>query len=136
MELTNKKISVSQDGKMVWVSQYHVIFCTKYKRNVFSKEIRERLGKIIYETAEKFKFKVLELSIFESYVHILLNVSPKLDVYKMVLRIKSEAQVLLKEFPELNSRLPCLWSGANFIYAVGDIELDEINKFLEEQRGK
>lgn len=136
MEITNKKISVSQDGKIVWVNQFHVLFCVKYKRDVFSKVIRKRLGEIIYQTAEKFKFKVLELSIFESYVHLLLNVSPKLDIYKMVLRIKSEAQILLKEFPELNSRLPCLWSGANFIYGVGDIELDEINKFLEEQRGK
>lgn len=136
MNLENEKVSVNQDGKLHYSSQFHVLFCTKYKRNVFNEEIRKRLGQIIYDTAETCKFKVLKLSIFESYVHTVLDVSPKLDIYKMVLRIKSNAQVLLKEFPDLDSRLPSLWSGTNFIYGVGDISLEEINKFLEEQRGK
>ena len=136
MNLTNHKIPIKEDRKTYYSCQYHVLWCSKYKRQVFSPEIMSRLNEIIVEVAKQYKFDILELSIFESYVHLIVNVSPRLDIYKIVLKIKSKAKVLLKEFPKLNSRLPCLWSGANFIYSVGNINLDVINNFLEEQRGK
>ena len=136
MNLTNYIAGVKKDDKTYYSCQYHVLWCTKYKRAVFSENIMKRLKEIIIETADTYKFEILESSIFESYVHLIINVSPKLDVYKMVLRIKSNAQILLKEFSELNSRLPCLWSGTNFIYSVGNVSLDEIHNFLEQQKGK
>jgi len=136
MELNNRKTDVSADGKLVWNCQYHVIWCVKYKRGVFNEQIMLRLKEIIRETASKHKFEVLECEVFESYVHLVMSVSPKLDIYKMVLRIKSEAQILLKEFPELDSRLPCLWSGTNFIYGVGEISLRDITTYIESQIGK
>jgi putative transposase len=45
------------------------------------------------------------------------------------------SNVLRKEFPELKSRLPTLWTQSKFISSVGSVTLEVVKQYIEEQRG-
>lgn len=72
------------------------------------------------------------------HVHLILDVNSKLGgVYRIVSKIKGyTSHELRKEFPELKSRLPTLWTNSRFISSVGSVTLEVVKKYIEEQKNK
>ena len=54
-----------------------------------------------------------------------------------VARIKGRtSNVLNREFPELQRRLPTLWTRSKFIASVGSVSLDVVKQYIENQKGR
>jgi len=71
------------------------------------------------------------------YVHLLIDVSPKIGIWATVNKIKGyTSNILRKEFPELKSKLPTLWTHSKFISTVGSVTLETVKKYIEEQKNK
>ena len=71
------------------------------------------------------------------HVHLLIDVNPKIGVWTTVNKIKGyTSNILRKEFPELKSKLPTLWSHSKFISTVGSVTLETVKKYIEEQKNK
>jgi len=71
------------------------------------------------------------------HVHLLIDVSPKIGVWTTVNKIKGyTSNILRKEFPELKSKLPTLWTHSKFISTVGSVTLETVKKYIEEQKNK
>jgi putative transposase len=125
------------DNHLVYSCQYHVIFCPKYRRPVLKNNIAKRLEDLIFEKQMEYGYKVFDLKILPDHVHLLLDVNPKIGVFRVVNKIKGyTSHVLRKEFPELRSRLPTLWTHSKFISSVGAVTLEVVMKYIEEQKGK
>jgi len=117
--------------------QYHVIFCPKYRRPVLVDDIAERLLELINEKQQEYNFNVLDAEVMPDHVHLLLDVDPKIGVFKVVNKIKGyTSHQLRKEFPELKKKLPTLWTHSKFISSVGTVTLEVVKKYIEEQKGK
>jgi putative transposase len=66
---------------------------------------------------------------------MILDINPRIGVYPTMTKIKGYlSHNLREEFPELKSKLPCLWTNASFISTVGSVALEEIQKYIEEQK--
>jgi putative transposase len=51
-----------------------------------------------------------------NHVHLLVSLDPQFGVHKAVKRFKGASfRYLRKEFPQLKSRLPTLWTNSYFI---------------------
>jgi len=125
------------DNHLVYSCQYHVIFCPKYRRAVLKGDVARRLRELILEKQEEYGYKVLDMEILPDHVHLLLDVNPKIGVFRIVNKIKGyTSRILRKEFPELRSRLPTLWTHSKFISSVGTVTLEVVKKYIEEQKGK
>lgn len=137
MEIVNGNKKYKTDGQLIFSCQYHVIFCTKYRRSVLTEEMGKRVKEIINEKQTEYDFNVIEMEVMPNHVHLLLDVNPKKGVYSIVSKLKGcTSFVLREEFPSLKSRLPCLWTRSRFISSVGTVTLEVVKQYIEEQKNK
>ncbi|MBQ1468288.1 MAG: IS200/IS605 family transposase [Solobacterium sp.] len=119
----------------VYCCRYHVIFCPKYRRKVLREPIAQRFKKIVLSMQEEQNFYVLEMEVMPDHVHLLLDVDPTIGINILVSRIKGKtAHILNREFPELERKLPTLWTRSKFIATVGSVSLDVVKKYIEDQK--
>ena len=108
----------------VYACEYHIIWCTKYRRDVLSPEIQERLKALILEQQETYGYIVREVESMPDHVHLLASVPPDISVTSVIGKIKGDtAKVLRSEFPSLTRRLPCLWTRSKFVASAGTVHL-------------
>jgi len=137
MRIENPEKKYHSTNHLVYSCQYHVIFCPKYRRPVLVDDIKERLKELILEKQDEYGYKVLDMEIMPNHVHLLLDVNPKIGVFRVVNKIKGyTSRVLRKEYPVLRRRLPTLWTHSKFISSVGAVTLEVVEKYIEEQKGR
>lgn len=121
----------------VYNCNYHIVFSTKYRKPVLTKDIEKRLKELVKEIAEEKGFEVSQIEIGEQdHVHIFVSAPPKLSPSLIVKYIKGiTARKLFKEFPELKAKLAKghLWNPSYYIETVGSISEDIIKKYIENQ---
>ena len=128
----------------VYCCRYHIIFCPKYRRKVLTPPIQERLKEIVLSMQEANNFIVLEIEVMPDHVHLLLDIDPTIGVQMVVSRIKGRtSHDLNREFPELQRKLPTLWTRSKFIATVGInspkanfISLEVVKQYIENQKGQ
>jgi putative transposase len=70
------------------------------------------------------------------YVHVLFKAKPSTDLVKVVNTLKGvTARLMRKEFPQLKNLLwgDSFWSDSYFIASTGQVSLDVLKKYVEEQ---
>jgi len=123
------------DDHLVYSCQYHVIFCPKYRRKVLTEPIAKKLKQLILSKQKEYGFEVLDIEVLPDHVHLLIDVNPKKGVFTIVNMIKGyTSHELRKEFPELKSRLPTLWTQSKFISSVGAVTLEVVKRYIEAQK--
>ncbi|ACB86050.1 IS200/IS605 family transposase [Natranaerobius thermophilus] len=116
---------------------YHIIFCPKYRREVLTGKIEQRLKQLFLEKANELEIEIQDLTIMPDHVHLFIKADPTLAPHYIVRQLKGySAKILRKEFPELKSRLPSLWTRSYYVESVGHISEDTIRKYIEDQEGK
>ena len=122
---------------LVYKNQFHVIFCPKYRRKVLVDGIDERLKEILPEEAAKLQAEILSLEVMPDHVHLFLTCDPRLLLHRIIKQLKgASARRLRMEFPELKSRLPCLWTRSYFCCTVGHISEATFRRYIEMQKDK
>ena len=135
MEIVNKNKEYKSKAHLIYSCQYHVIFCPKYRRKVLKDGIDIRLKEIFNEVAIKYDFNIIEMEIMEDHVHLLIDCNPRFGIMECVNKLKgTSANTLKKEFPELKSKLPNIWTRSAFISTVGSVSLDVVKKYIENQK--
>ena len=119
-----------------YACEYHIIWCTKYRRSALSDEIQARFKELVLESEETYGFIVRTLETMADHVHLLMSIPPTENVGIMVGKIKSmTAKVLREEFPHLKSRLPNLWTRSYFVASTGGVTLQALKRYVESQKG-
>lgn len=114
--------------------QYVISFCTKYKRKIISSEMKEDLSTIFYNIATEFDFVIKDLYILENQVILIIDCNPNFGISKVINKLKNISATKLKEkYPFLESRIPSIWTREEFISTMGNIELKDINIFVNMQ---
>ena len=130
-----KKNQYHTTEHLVFCCRYHVIFCPKYRRRVLTDGRDSRLKEILQETASRHQFTLLEMEVMPDHVHLLVDCNPRYGIMQCVKDLKREsASLMRREFPELKSRLPNLWTRSTFIGSVGAVSLEVVKKYIEEQK--
>jgi putative transposase len=112
-----------------------VIWCPKFRRAVLTGEIADYAKKVIRDNSTDYK--VIELEVMADHIHLLVEVNPRLGIYKVVSKIKAIlGRELREKFPSLKSRLPCMWSDSRFISTVGAVSLEVVKQYILDQKGK
>ena len=137
MEFVNPLKKYQNKTHLVYSCQYHVIFCPKYRRKVLINGIDVRLKEMFLEIADKYDFEIVEMEIMPDYIHLLISCNPRFGIMNCITKLKSiTASKLTKEFPELKSKLPTLWTRSAFISTVGSVSLDVVKQYIENQKNK
>jgi putative transposase len=125
------------NNNVVYSCKYHVIWCPKYRRQVLTGAVAERLKDLINQVASERQSEVIELEIMPDHVHLLIEVDPQYGIHRLVKQLKGySSRILRKEFPTIKSRLPTLWTNSYFVATVGGAPLSIIKQYIEEQKNR
>jgi len=120
---------------IVYSCKYHVVWCPKYRRKVLVGDVETRLRAIIKETATEFRSEILALEILPDHVHLLVEVDPQFGINRLIKYLKGRtSRYLRREFPNLKSSMPCLWTNSYFVSTVGGAPLTVIKQYVENQK--
>ena len=123
------------NNTVVYSCKYHVVWCPKYRRKVLVDRISERLEELIKQKSSDMRVDIIEMEIQPDHVHLLVEVDPQFGVNKYIKQIKGyTSYVMRKEFVELTTKLPTLWSNSYFIATVGGSPLAVIKQYIESQK--
>ncbi|HEY9767677.1 MAG TPA: IS200/IS605 family transposase [Coleofasciculaceae cyanobacterium] len=111
----------------------HLVFVAKYRKKLFTKEILDSMKIVMFGVAKKMNFKILEIEGETDYVHLLIEIPPKLSVSQIVNALKGvSSRMLRKNYPEL-SKYKSLWSPSYFAISCGGAPIDAIEKYIQNQ---
>lgn len=124
------------NNNIVYNCKYHVVWVTKYRRPVLNNAIESRLKEILKNIATEIKVEILEMEVGDmNHVHLLISLDPQFGVHKAVKCFKgASSRYLRKEFPQLKSRLPTLWTNSYFVSTVGGAPLTKIKEYIQNQK--
>ena len=123
------------NNNIVYSCKYHVVWCPKYRRKVLVGTIAERLKELIIQRCSVMNVDIIEMEIMPDHVHLLLEVDPQFGINKAVHSIKGfSSHALRKEFKELTTRLPTLWTNSYFVSTVGGAPMEIIKQYIENQK--
>jgi putative transposase len=115
---------------------YHFAWCPKYRRAVLVGKIKDRLEELIRMKAKDLGCEIISLEVMPDHVHLFIQGNPKISPNSIIGQIKGfTSRMLRKEFKELRTRLPTLWTRSYFVSTHGHISDKLIQKYIEEQRG-
>nr|WP_090631609.1 IS200/IS605 family transposase [Neobacillus massiliamazoniensis] len=124
------------NNNVVYSCKYHIVWCSKYRRNVLVEGVDDRLESILFEVANGVKAEIIELEVMPDHVQLLVEVDPQFGINKLVRHLKGvSSRILRKEFPWLKSRIPSLWTNSYFVSTVGGTTLDVVKQYIENQKG-
>lgn len=119
------------------VLKYHIVWCTKYRRKVLSEDMQETLKKLLEEQCSKNNYVIESLEVMEDRIHVFLSASVKDSVHRIVSQLKGYTSFKLREsYPELKSRLPCLWTRSYYAGTVGHVSEETVKRYIENQKNR
>lgn len=125
----------THSNKAVYNLGYHLIWCPKYRRKVLTGEIETRFKELLLVKSKELDCKIEIQEIMPDHVHIFIKSNPTLAPHFIVQQLKGfTSRILRKEFKELRSRLPTLWTRSYFCESVGHISEETVKKYIEEQK--
>ena len=127
----------AKNSGAVFNLKLHLVWCPKYRRKVLTEAIAKRLDQLIREKADELEFTIHALEIMPDHVHVFLEHGPTRCVAEIANRLKGfSSNVLRKEYSELRSKLPTLWSRSYYAGSIGHVSDATVRKYIEAQKGK
>ena len=115
----------------------HLVFVTKYRRGVFTKEMLERTGVIIAETCGQMDCELLEFGGEHDHIHMMVSVHPKVAISNLVSKLKGKSSYMIRS--EYWGRVKTMlwgnhfWSPSYCVVSCGGATLEVIKQYIEDQ---
>ena len=122
----------------VFLMHVHLVFITKYRREVFTKEILDDLRPMFASVCTDFEARLVEFDGEDDHVHLLVSYPPKVSVSNLVNSLKgvSSRMIRKKNYPSIRKKLwrGALWSPSYFAGSCGGASIAVIRQYIEQQR--
>lgn len=122
----------------LFLMHVHLVFVTKYRREVFTKEILDDLRLIFSNVCTDFESQLIEFDGEDDHVHLLINYPPKVAISKLANSLKGVSSRLIrkKNYPSIRKKLwgGALWSPSYFSGSCGGAPLSVIRQYIEAQQ--
>ena len=119
----------------VYSLQYHLVWCTKYRRSVLTDGIDEDCKNILLEIAKEYKFTILAMEVMPDHIHLLVSIPPKYSVSQFMGYLKGKSALMIFD---KHANLKYKYGNRHFWaegYYVSTVGLNEatIRKYIQEQ---
>ena len=122
----------------VYLTQYHIVWCPKFRFRVLTPERQEKLKQILHGICNKYNYVIKALEVIPDHIHIFVDVPQAISPCEAVRTLKSISAIqMLHDDAQLRSfysRCGVLWSRGHFVSSVGYVGSATIQKYIEEQK--
>lgn len=118
-----------------WECKYHVVFIPKCRRKTLYGGLRQYLGQVFRELANRKESQILEGHLMMDHVHMLLEIPPKYAVSQVVGYIKGKSAIhIARTFQERKRNFvgQHFWARGYFVSTVGRDE-EQIRRYIRDQ---
>ena len=116
---------------------YHLVFPSKYRKKVFTKEVEETLKEVCIGISERYEIYFVEIGNDLDHIHFLVQSVPTMTVSNLVTIIKSiTAKAIFKKHKKVKKILwqGSLWTSGYYANTVGQYaSKDAIVKYIQNQ---
>ena len=123
---------MKQGAHTQWECRYHLVWCPKYRKDIFTKEgLKEYTWELFKRIAKEYDIEIEAMEIADDHVHLLVDIPPRRSVAEIVRVIKSiSAREIFEKFPSIKNRLWAgeLWKYGYFVRSVGSEVTGEMVK--------
>ena len=133
----DKSQAVRAGRHCIFALHAHLVFVTKYRRNVFDAEAIDILRGHFTRICEKADVKLIEMTGEDDHVHLLIEYAPSLQLSTLVNSLKGvSSRLMKKDQPDIAKRYwkDVLWSPSYFAASCGGAPLSVIKQYVEQQR--
>ncbi len=124
----------------VYALQYHFVQCVKYRRKALvDPGVINKLKEHIYNISETFDVEVLNIETDKDHFHLIFKGHPTLELTKYINAIKTlTSREIQRNYPEVKKMLRegKFWSRSYFLTTTGQVTLDRLKKYVEDQGNK
>lgn len=114
---------------------YHIIWCSKYRRNVLTGDIESRLKDLVIQKSNENGWSIEDIEIMPDHLHLFIKATPSDSISHIVSQLKGyTSSVLRNEFELLRTRLPTLWTRSFYVETIGHISESVIKKYIDDQK--
>ena len=129
-------MKLDTNNHSVFLLQYHLIMCIKYRNKVIDDTISERLKEIFGSIAPNYNITLEEWNHDRDYVHVLFRGQPNTEMSKFINAYKSASSRLIKkEFPQIRRSLwkEMFWSQSYCLISTGGATVEVIRQYIQTQ---
>jgi len=116
----------------------HLVFVTRYRRDVLTSEMLDELRTIFEGVCRDFEAELVEFNGEADHVHLLVHYPPKVAVSRLVNSLKGVSSRLLRKkyARELEGKLwkGKLWSPSYFAGSCGGAPISILKQYIEAQQ--
>jgi len=96
---------MSYSSSAVYEINYHIVWCTKYRKQVMNDELKEFLDDQIRTIADSKEWEILELEVMPEHIHLFISAPPFMsptDIVKIMKGVTTKR--VFQKFPELRKK--------------------------------
>ena len=129
---------ILKSSHKIYSINYHLMFCVKYRKDIFLEDKYLHYLKIqLEELGKRYYFVFETIGVDENHVHLLVQAAPKYAPSRVMQIIKSiTAKQLFKAYPEIKKELwgGEFWSDSGYMGTVGEgVNADIIRNYIKKQ---
>jgi putative transposase len=68
--------------------QYHIVWCTKYRRKVLKDGVDSTCKELLHALAEEYRFEITAMEVMPDHIHLLVNATPQFRIPEMIKILK------------------------------------------------
>lgn len=133
-----EKNDIRRGRHCVFALHVHLVFVTKYRRGVFTREVLDDLHTVFASVCADFEAELVAFDGEDDHVHLLVNYPPKVSVSALVNSLKgvSSRMIRRKDYPAIGKKLwgGALWSPSYFAGSCGGAPISILRQYIEQQR--
>jgi putative transposase len=131
------RYKLDKGGHSVYILQYHLVQCIKYRVKIFiDDKIIDLLKQKIHDISETFEVDVLGIECDKDHFHLLFKCKPTLNIPQYLNAIKTiSSREIQRNYSDVKKKLTNnkLWSPSYFLATSGQVTLDQLKKYVDGQ---
>ena len=117
----------------VYSLQYHLVWCTKYRKKVLRGGIDTECGEMLEALAQEYKFRIVAMEVMPDHIHLQFYIPDMIKIMKGNL-----ARRLFIRHPELKEELwgGHLWNPSYCAVTVSDRSREQVERYILTQKDR
>ncbi|MGF7012054.1 putative transposase [Lachnospiraceae bacterium PF1-21] len=136
-EIFTYENEVTHGRGYVYSLQYHIVWCTKYRKRIFTCGLEDVVSSYLEETAQKLELEILAKEVMPDYIHLLVSCKPQLRLSDAIKVLKgNSARWLFLNYPHIKQQLwgGHLWNPSYFVVTVSERSREQVTQYIENQK--
>ena len=98
-----------------WRCKYHIVFASKYRRQIIYGRIKADVGKILRDLCNRKNVEIIEAECCPDHIHMLVTIPPHLSVSSFMGYLKSKSSLMIfDKHANLKYKCKCQYKNVQF----------------------